>query len=318
MSSLFASSILETIGGTPLVALDRLAAGLPGRVLAKIEATNPGASVKDRAALSIILEAEKQGLLQPGGTVVELTSGNMGAGLAIVCAVKGYRMIAVMSDGNSVERRKMLAALGAELVLVPQTPGSVPGQVSGEDLALVEVRTQEVARELGAFRPNQFQNPSNVLAHELTTGPEIWEQTEGKVTAFVAIVGTGGTFIGTARALKRFNPRVQCIAVEPATAPTIAGQPVTNTSHKLQGAGYALIPPLWDGSLCDGFVAIGDDEATQMARALARREGIFGGFSGGANVAAALQLARTAQPGDLIVTVICDSGLKYLSTDLVE
>ena len=301
-----------------MVALDRLTAGLPGRVLAKMENTNPGASVKDRAALSIILAAEKQGLLRPGGTVVELTSGNMGAGLAIVCAVKGYRMIAVMSEGNSVERRKMLAALGAEVVLVPQTPGGVSGQVSGEDLALVEVRTQELARELGAFRPNQFQNPSNPLAHELTTGPEIWEQTGGKVTAFVAMVGTGGTFIGTARALKRFNSRIQCVAVEPATAPIIAGQPVTNTSHKLQGAGYALIPPLWDASLCDGLVTIGDEEATQTARALARREGIFGGFSGGANVAAALQLARTAQPGDLIVTVICDSGLKYLSTDLVE
>jgi len=315
---LYFNSILETIGKTPLVALDRLAAGLPGRVLVKIEAVNPGASIKDRAALRIIEEAEAEGSLKAGGTVVELTSGNMGAGLAIACAVKGYKMIAVMSAGNSIERRKMLIGLGAEVVLVPQAAGSKPGQVSGEDLALVEEHTQQLVKELGAFRPNQFHNPANARAHELSTGLEIWEQTEGKVAAFVAIVGSGGTFIGTARALKERNPTIKCYAVEPATAAILAGQPITNSSHRLQGAGYNLIPPLWDTALCDGFLGIGDEEATETARVLARREGIFGGFSGGANVAAALRLAKEATLGDLIVTVICDSGLKYLSTDLVE
>lgn len=318
MGNSIAKSILDTIGHTPLVALDRLSAGLPGRVLAKVEVVNPGASVKDRAALRIIEDAETAGLLQPGGTVVELTSGNMGTGLAIVCAVKGYKMVAVMSEGNSVERRKMLTALGAEVVLVSQAAGGVPGQVSGEDLALVEERTQQLTHELKAFRPNQFHNISNVRAHELTTGPEIWEQTAGKVTTLAAIVGTGGTFIGVSRALKARNPAIDCYAVEPASAATLAQQPITNTSHKLQGAGYALIPPLWEADLCDGFLAVTDEEATLTARKLAQQEGIFGGFSSGANVAAALHLASIANPGNLIVTIICDSGLKYLSTDLVE
>jgi cysteine synthase len=315
---LYFNSILETIGKTPLVALDRLAAGLPGRVLAKIELANPGASIKDRAALRIIEEAEAKGQLQPGGTVVELTSGNMGAGLAIACAIKGYRMVAVMSKGNSLERRKMLAALGAEVALVPQASGGIPGQVSGEDLALVENRTRELVEELGAFRPDQFNNPANVRAHEMTTGPEIWEQTEGKVTTFAAIVGSGGTFIGTARALKQLNSNIGCYAVEPANTPVLAGGQVLTTAHKLQGAGYAMVPPQWEPGLCDGFIGITDDEALQTARKLAKKEGIFAGFSSGANVAAALRLARDAQPGSLIVTIICDSGLKYLSTDLVE
>ncbi|HEY8292431.1 MAG TPA: pyridoxal-phosphate dependent enzyme, partial [Thermomicrobiales bacterium] len=181
-------SILDAIGWTPLVALDRLGEGLPGRVALKIEGANPGASIKDRAALQCIAEAERAGHLKPGGVVVELTSGNMGTGLAIVCAIKGYRFIAVMSVGNSRERVQMLRALGAEVDLVPQMPGGVPGQVSGDDLALVEERTRALVRTLGAFRPDQFNNPANVRAHELTTGPEIWAQTEGAVTHFCAIV----------------------------------------------------------------------------------------------------------------------------------
>ncbi len=311
-----AGSVLETIGGTPLVALDRLAAGLTGRVAIKVEATNPGGSIKDRAALRCIEEAEADGRLRPGGVVVELTSGNMGAGLAVVCAVRGYRFVAVMSVGNSRERVQMLQALGAEVELVPQVPGGVPGQVSGDDLALVEIRTQELVRERGAFRPDQFRNPAAVRGHERTTGPEIWAQTGGAVTHFCAIVGTGGTFLGVARALKAQNPAVRCFAVEPEGSPVLAGGAVTNPRHKLQGAGYAAVPPLWDAALCDGTIRIGD-EATNAARALASREGIFAGFSAGANVAAALRLARDAAPGSLIVTVACDTGLKYLSTDLV-
>src|SRR5688500_9715295 len=195
-------SALGAIGATPLVALDRLTEGLPGRVAVKLEFYGPGASVKDRAALAVVEAAERSGELKPGGTVVELTSGNMGTGLAVVCAVKGYRMIAVMSAGNSVERRRMLEALGAEVELVPQAGAPRPGQVSKEDLDLVEERTIELTRELGAFRPNQFHNPHTVEAHETGTGLEIWEQTGGLVGAFVAHIGAGGTFIGVARALK--------------------------------------------------------------------------------------------------------------------
>ena len=309
-------SVLEAIGRTPLVALDRLGAGLPGRVLAKLEYYSPGASMKDRIALRMVEDAERQGLLKPGGTIVELTSGNTGTGLAVVCAVKGYQLIAVMSAGNSPERRRMLEALGAQVELVPQAPGHAPGQVSGEDLELVDRRTAELTAELGAFRADQFGNPSNVAAHEVTTGREIWEQTGGAVDVFVAMVGTGGTFVGVARALKCRKPAVRTYAVEPAGAPFLAGGPVVVGTHKLQGAGYALRPPLWEDALCDGYLAVTDEEAVETARRLARREAIFAGFSTGANVAAALCLARDAAPGTTIVTIACDSGMKYLSTDL--
>jgi cysteine synthase len=309
-------SVLGAIGETPLVSLDRLGAGLPARIAIKLEYYSPGGSVKDRVALQIIQDAERDGSLQPGGTVVELTSGNMGIGLAIVCALRGYRMIAVMSEGNSVERRRILEALGAQVELVPQVGEPRPGQVSAEDLQRVEIRTQELVQQLGAFRPDQFSNPSSVAAHAATTGQEIWRQTGGRVTHFVASIGTGGTFIGASKALKARNPAIRCYAAEPASAPFISGSPVTNTSHKIQGTGYALIPPLWDASLCDGFLTATDDEAVETARRLARQEGIFGGFSTGANVACALGLARQADKGSVIVTVACDTGLKYLSTDL--
>ncbi|MBI4789184.1 MAG: cysteine synthase family protein, partial [Chloroflexi bacterium] len=195
-----AASILDTIGNTPRVALDRLSQGQNGRVLAKIEFFNPGFSIKDRIALQIIEDAERGGLLKPGGRVVELTSGNTGTGLALVCAVKGYRFIAVMSEGNSRERARMMRALGAEVVLVPQVGGARPGQVSGEDLAEVDRVTTQLAQKLKAFRADQFNNLSNARAHELTTGKEIWEQTGGKVDAFVSTLGTGGTFAGVTTA----------------------------------------------------------------------------------------------------------------------
>jgi cysteine synthase A len=309
-------SILGTIGHTPLVALDRLGAGLPGRVLAKIESTNPGGSVKDRIALRMIEEAERDGRLRPGMPVVEVTSGNTGTGLAIVGAVRGYRLIAVMSEGNSRERRRMLRALGAELELVPQVGDPRPGQVSREDLEAVEARAAELVEQLGAFRPDQFGNAANTRAHELGTGREIWEQTGGRVDVWVASVGTGGTFVGVARALKSRDPRIRCLAAEPATAPALAGGPITDTCHRLEGTGYARVPPLWDPSLCDGFLTVINEAAIDTARQLATREGIFCGFSSGANVAAALQVARTAEAGAVIVTLVADTGLKYLSTDL--
>lgn len=310
------SSVLDAIGHTPLVALERLGRGLPGRVLLKLEFFNPGYSIKDRIALRIVEEAERQGKLRPGGVVVELTSGNTGTGLAVVCAVKGYRLVAVMSEGNSVERRRMLEALGARVELVPQAPGSVPGQVSGDDLALVEARTRQLVDRLGAFRADQFHNPGNVEAHEDGTGAEIWEQTGGAVDAFVGTVGTAGTFMGIARALKKRRPAIRTVAVEPAGAPRLAGRPVVNPSHRIQGAGYAMIPPLWDPAFCDDYLTVSDEDAIEVARRLARVEGIFAGFSTGANVAAALAVAGQVSPGTTIVTTANDSGLKYLSTDL--
>lgn len=310
------TSVLATVGRTPLVALARLSAGLPGLVLAKLEFFHPGHSVKDRIALRMIEDAEQDGRLTPGQPVVELTSGNTGTGLAIACAVKGYPFYAVMSAGNSVERRQMLRALGATVVLVPQVGGSRPGQVSREDLEAVEARAAALTQDLGAFRPNQFTNPSNVQVHEETTGQEIWEQTGGRVDAWVANIGTGGTFLGVARTLKRYRPTVRCLACEPATAPCLAGGPMTNTRHKLEGTGYAFTPPQWDPTLCDGFLTVTDDEAITTARRLARAEGLFVGFSSGANVCAALTLARQATPGQIIVTTCNDTGLKYLSTDL--
>jgi cysteine synthase A len=311
-------SVLETIGWTPLVALERLSPPGAGRVLAKLETTNPGASVKDRIALRMIRDAEAAGQLRPGGTVVELTSGNTGVGLAIVCGVLGYRMVAVMSEGNSLERRRMLRALGAELVLVPQVGEPRPGQVSRADLDAVERRAVELTRERGAFRPHQFENLSNVRAHELGTGREIWEQSGGRVDVWVAMVGTGGTFVGVARALKARHPALRAYAVEPEGAPVLAGRPVRDPNHKLQGAGYAAIPPLWDPDCCDGALAVTDEEAIATARLLATREGILAGFSSGANVAAALRLARDLSPDAVVVTTVNDTGLKYLSTDLFE
>jgi cysteine synthase len=310
------ASVLETIGRTPLVALERLCAGLPGLVLAKLEAMNPGESVKDRVALRMVQEAEAAGHLRPGMSIVEVTSGNTGAGLAIAAGVHGYRFYAVMSEGNSAERRRTLQALGATLVLVPQVAGGRPGEVSGDDLTLVEARAAELTRELGAFRPDQFQNAANVRAHAETTGPEIWSQTGGQVDAWVAMVGTSGTFTGVATYLKRGKPEIRCVAVEPAGARPLAGMPATQPTHRLQGAGYNRVPPLWDPTVCDDCAAVTDADARETARCLGAREGILTGYTGGANVAAALRLAAESPEGAVVVTVCPDSGLKYLSTDL--
>lgn len=313
------ASVLGAIGNTPLVSLERLVAaeGLGrARVLAKLEYFSPGGSVKDRAALRMLEEAEGDGRLRPGQMVVELTSGNMGIGLAVACAVKGYRFTAVMSEGNSRERWRVMKALGAKVVLVPQAEGGVPGQVTGEDLALVEEEARRLVRRHGAFRVDQFKNPGNPAAHALGTGEEIWRQTGGDLDAFVAIAGTGGTFVGVSRALKGHDPLIRCLVVEPEGAPVLAGRRVASPKHKIQGTGYALVPEIWDPSLCDGYLTVTDPRAIRVARALARREGILSGFSGGANVAAALEVARGLSGGGTVVTVVPDTGLKYLSTDL--
>ena len=256
------------MGGTPLVALDRLAAGLPGRVAAKLEFLNPGASVKDRPALRILEDAVHAGRLAARQTVIERTSGNMGTGLAIACAVKGHPLVVVISSGNSPERVRMLRALGARVVLVPQVTGR-PGQVTSRDLQAVEQVTIRLQKRLKAFRADQFRNPSTILAHALGTGREIWSQAGGRVDAFVSVVGSAGTFMGVVRTLKRHNPRLKAWAVEPLKAAILSGKVRNPGRHRLQGVGYAEIPALWDASFCDGFIQVTDREATETARALA-------------------------------------------------
>ncbi len=303
------------IGRTPVVRLSRLTQGRPGAVYAKLESANPGASKKDRIARQMIEDALADGRVRPGQWVVELTSGNTGTGLAIVCAARGLRFCAVMSAGNSAERRRMMESLGARVEIVPQAAGSPGGQVSGEDLALVERRTEELAAELGAFVPDQFRNPSNVRAHEEGTAPEIWEALGGRIDAFCDFVGSAGTFVGVSRGLKKRDPKIRCFAIEPAAARILADGKVVSGSHRIQGGGYSLRPPLWEDGLADGFLGVTDDEAARWARELARVEGIFAGYSSGANLAGAMKLLEAA-PATRVVLLLNDSGLKYLSTDL--
>jgi cysteine synthase A len=313
------SSTIESIGDTPLVKLTRLTRDMAGRLLVKLEYLNPGFSKKDRIARQIIEDGEADGTLAPGQTVVELTSGNTGTGLAIVCAVKGYPFVAVMSKGNSPERARMMHALGAEVVLVDQLPDSKPGQVSGGDLELVEQATWRIMQERGAFRADQFHHRGNFRAHYLHTGPEILRQARAPIDAFCDFVGTGGTFAGCAAALKEANPATKCYVVEPEGAAVLAGQPVTNPNHRIQGGGYSMSElSLVKPEYVDGYIQIGDEQAIAVARRLAKEEGVFAGFSSGANVAAALQLLEGPFSGKTVVTLVNDSGLKYLSTDLWE
>lgn len=310
-------SAVEAIGETPLVELSRLTRGLDGRILAKLDYLNPGFSKKDRIARQILEEAGAAGDLAPGQCVVELTSGNTGTGAAIVCAVMGHPFVAVMSRGNSPERARMMRALGAEVVLVDQAPGSIAGQVSGADLALVEAATEEIVASRTGFRIDQFIRAGSSRAHELHTGPEIWDASDGSITAFCDFVGSGGTFAGLHRAFAARRPDIRGYIVEPSGAAVLAGQFPDAPGHRIQGGGYAMPTlPLLDGLSPAGFLTVDDEAAMLTARRLAMEEGIFGGFSAGANVAAALELLRGAERGGTIAVIICDSGLKYLSTDL--
>jgi cysteine synthase len=312
-----ANSVLGAIGNTPLVELSRITRGLEGRIVAKLEYLNPGFSKKDRNALQMIEEAEAEGKLKPGQTVVELTSGNTGTGLSIVCSLKGYPFVAVMSNGNSTERARMMKALGAEVILVDQLPESQPGQVSGGDLALVEQAAQRITKERNAFRADQFHLPGSWRAHYLHTAPEILKQSNGKIDAFCDYAGTGSSFAGCAAAFKEYNPAILCYLVEPAGAAVLAGKPVANPNHRIQGGGYSMAElSLINKDHIDGYLQVTDEDAMQVARQLARQEGIFAGFSSGANVAAALQLLRTTCQGKTIAVLLNDAGLKYLSTDL--
>jgi cysteine synthase A len=319
-SQLF-SSVVEAMEESPLVSLDRLTsvAGVEGKILAKLDYLLPGFSKKDRAARKIIEDARASGELRSGQTVVELTSGNMGTGLAIVCAVLGHPFVAVMSAGNSPERARMMHALGAEVVLVPQTAAATPGKVSGADLDLVEIEAQRLTKARNAFRADQFEREGNRVAYRDGTGAEILRQSGGAVTAFCDFVGTGGSLAGCAAAFSAAGADVRCYAAEPEGAEAIAGGDVSHPDHPIQGGGYArsTLTHLRDLKLA-GTVVVSGKAARDTARLLARTEGVFGGYSGGANVAAALDLLRGRERGGVVAVIIPDSGLKYLSTDLWE
>ncbi|MDD4844530.1 MAG: cysteine synthase family protein [Anaerotignum sp.] len=314
-------NIFEAIGETPMLRLKRITQhyGVEGEIYAKLEYLNPGYSKKDRPALQMIEEAEADGSLKVGQTVIELTSGNTGTGLAIVCQAKGHPFIAVMSEGNSVERARMMRALGAEVIMVPQCKDSVKGQVSGQDLALVEKQTQQLIWERNAFRADQFRLDSSCRAHLLHTAEEIWKQSGGMIDCFVDILGSGGTFAGCAQGLKAHNPNIRCYAVEPENAALYAGKKLVNEGrHKVQGCGYAMDLPKINKAHIDGYIQVNDEGVYQMTRDLARLEGTFVGISSGANVCAAIALLRGKEKGKTIVLTLNDSGLKYLSTDLFE
>ncbi len=323
-----AASVIDLIGHTPLVELNRIVQllGLEGRLLAKCEMNNPGLSKKDRVALAMIEAARRGGRLREGQTVVEMTSGNTGTGLALVCAALGHPFVAVMSRGNTPERAAHMHALGAEVVLVDQLPQSVAGQVTGDDLKEVEKAADMVTAERGAFRAGQFSNEANVHAHETTTGPEIWRQSGESIEVYVDCPGTAGSFTGVARFLKSRNPAIRCYVVEPQGARVLAERGedcrcVDAAGHKIQGAGYARAGedlPLFERDLADGYLTVTDEQAIEAARMLARTEGLMGGYSTGAHLAAAIELLRTTEKGKTIAFLACDSGLKYLSTDLFE
>lgn len=285
-----------------MVKLNRMLGSRSGEVVAKLEAWNPGRSVKDRVALSMILQAEKDGLLRPGGTIVEATSGNTGIGLALVGAARGYKIILTMPDIMSPERSAVLRALGAELMVTPAAEGMSGSLYLAEEL---------VAENKDYFMPNQFTNPANPEIHRRTTGPEILEATGGRVDAFVAGVGTGGTITGVGEVLKARNPDVLIVAVEPAKSAVLSGG--KPGMHGIQGIGAGFVPKVLNRSIINRVVAVEDDDAIRTHVDLARLEGVSAGISSGANVFAALQVAEELGPGSRVVTILPDSGERYLS-----
>ena len=307
-------SVLELIGRTPMVKLKRISREIPAEIWAKLEYLNPSGSIKDRIALRMIEEAERSGKITAGATIVEPTSGNTGIALALVCALKGYRMIAVVPEAVSAERRMLIEQLGGRVEVVKDD--GVEG-VSKEDMWGVVQRARElVAKIPNSFMPDQFVNESNPCAHAETTAAEILEQTNGRLNAFVAACGTGGTFTGVAQVLKATRPEVRNIAVEPSGSAVLSGR--ASGHHKIQGIGEGFIPKVMRQDLADEIVAVSDDEAFAMARRLWKEEGIMGGISSGANVYAALKIGAGMKPGSVIVTIIADGGLRYLSTELFQ
>ena len=301
-------NIAELVGNTPLLELGAFAAahGAKARVLAKLECRNPAGSVKDRVALSMILDAEARGTLRPGGVIIEPTSGNTGIGLAAMCAARGYRLVIVMPDSMSAERRKLIAAYGAELVLTPGAEGMAGAIKKAEALA---------AATPGSMIAGQFTNPANPDAHFRTTGPEIWRDTDGKISAFVAGAGTGGTVTGVGRYLKGRDKNIKIYAAEPAESAVISGK--DKGAHGIQGIGAGFVPDILDRSVLDGVLTVTTADAKAAARELARTDGVLAGISGGCNVCAAVRLAAADEfAGGTIVTVLPDAGDRYLSTDL--
>lgn len=304
------NSILQLVGNTPLVKLSKLAASenLVAELVVKVEFFNPGGSVKDRVALSMIEDAEAKGLLQEGATIIEPTSGNTGIGLSLVGAVKGYKVILVMPETMSIERRKLAAAYGTQIVLTPGSEGMKGAIKKAEELR------DSIA---GAVILQQFENEANPAIHQRTTGEEIWKDAEGKVDIFVAGVGTGGTVSGTGAALKKHNPNIKVVAVEPATSAVLSGNP--SGAHKIQGIGAGFVPKNYDAAVVDEIIPVGNDEAFETSRAIAKQEGIFVGISSGAALYAAIQLAKLPEnKGKRIVALLPDTGERYLSTPLVD
>ena len=303
-------NILQLVGNTPLVALQKYSKNrqLNAEIIAKVEFFNPGGSVKDRVALNMIVEAEKNGVLKPGSTIIEPTSGNTGVGLSLVGAFKGYKVILTMPETMSIERRKLAAAYGTEIVLTPGSEG-----MKGA------IRKAEELRDsiLGAVILQQFENPANPSIHLATTGEEIWDQSEGKIDIFVAGVGTGGTVSGAGAALKKHNPAVKVVAVEPASSAVLSGQP--SGAHKIQGIGAGFVPKNFNAEVVDEILPVANEDAFAAARAIAKEEGIFVGISSGAALHAATVLAqRPENAGKCIVALLPDTGERYLSTALLE
>ena len=303
-----AKNLIGLIGHTPLMELSGYSAkyGLEGNIVAKLEAFNPAGSVKDRVALSMIEDAEERGLLKPGATIIEPTSGNTSVGLAMVATIKGYRLILTMPETMSLERRNLLKALGAQIVLTDGMAG-MSGSIA---------KAQELKATIpGSVIFQQFENPANAAVHERTTGEEIWEDTGGQIAAFVAGVGTGGTICGVARALKKHNSDVYVMAVEPAASPVLAGG--VAAPHRIQGIGANFIPKIYDASVVDEVMGVPDDEAIRAGRELAATEGLLAGISSGAAVYAARKLAERPEfAGKMIVALLPDTGERYLSTEL--
>lgn len=302
------TSVEQLVGETPLLELKQIEAkyGLKARLLAKLEFLNPAGSAKDRVALSMINDAEKRGVLRPGATIIEPTSGNTGIGLACVAVPRGYRVIIVMPDTMSMERRQIMKAYGAELVLSDGAKG-MAGAIE---------KAEELAREIpGSFIPGQFENPANAAAHYETTGPEIWRDTEGDVDLFVATIGTGGTITGTGRYLKEQNPAIRVIGVEPAASPVLSGG--TAGPHGIQGIGAGFVPEVLDTTVYDEVIAVADEDAFAAGREIGAAEGVLVGISSGAALWAAVETAKKPEnSGKTIVVLLPDTGGRYLSTEM--
>ncbi len=304
MTTRYLSKITEGIGKTPLVRLNRLSVEGGATIFGKVEFANPGGSVKDRICLNMIDEAERTGTLQPGGTIVEPTSGNTGIGLALLSAVRGYKLILVMPESMSLERASLLSSYGAQLILTPAWEGMKGAIREAQSI---------IAQNPEYFMPDQFSNPANPAIHRATTAVEIWEALDGNIDAFVAAVGTGGTITGCGEVMKERAPAIKIVAVEPAGSPVLSGG--SPGPHKIQGIGAGFVPKVLNRSIIDDIIRVTDDQAYQTTKLLAKKEGLLVGISSGANVFAAQQVAKDLRPDQNVVTVLCDTGERYLSIE---